>query len=46
MWLTVTKESGIASGSELEWLIGESGELRAIFFASVTTARLNRRGTP
>jgi four helix bundle protein len=44
MWLTVTKESGIASGSELDWLIGESSELRAILFASVNTARLNQRG--
>ena len=42
-WLEVLKDSGLASGAEVEWLSGESGELRAILFASVTTARLNRR---
>ena len=42
-WLGVLKESGLASGAELEWLLDESAELRAILFASVTTARLNQR---
>lgn len=44
-WLGVVKESGLARGGELEWLVGESGELRAILFASVTTARLNQRAS-
>ena len=42
-WLDVLKESGAASGSELEWLLQESRELRAIFVASATTARANHR---
>jgi four helix bundle protein len=45
MWLDVIKEGGITQGDELEWLIDESGELRAILFASVNTARLNQRAT-
>ena len=44
-WLGVVKESALASGAELEWLLRESGELRAILFSSVTTARLNQRAT-
>jgi four helix bundle protein len=43
MWLAVIKESALSEGDELNWLIGESGELRAILFASVRTARLNLR---
>ena len=42
-WLSVIGESGITSGAELDWLLKESGELRAIFSASLTTARLNYR---
>jgi four helix bundle protein len=42
-WLDVLKESGVASGSEFEWLLRESRELRAIFVASATTARANHR---
>jgi four helix bundle protein len=41
-WLLMVKNSGLASGSELDWLIGESGELRAIYVASYGTARRNR----
>ena len=45
-WLELMKDSGLASGQELEWLIDESRQLRAIFVRSVTTARSNhqRRG--
>ena len=42
-WLSVAKESDLASGSEFDWLLRESSELRAILFASLTTARLNQR---
>jgi four helix bundle protein len=40
-WLSRIQEGGIAAGNELEWLVGESRELRAILSASVTTARRN-----
>jgi len=40
-WLAVLKKSELASGSELDWLLRESGELRAIFSKSLTTARAN-----
>jgi four helix bundle protein len=40
-WLDVLKDGGLASGAELTWLRGEAAELRAIFFASVDTARTN-----
>ena len=40
-WLSVIREAGLASGTELDWLLREAGELRAIFSASLTTARLN-----
>ena len=43
-WLTVLRDSALAAGKELEWLIAESGELRAIFSASLSTARRNHRG--
>jgi four helix bundle protein len=43
-WLTVIKDAGVATGAELEWLLDESGQLRAIFFRSLTTARRNHRG--
>jgi len=42
-WLTVLRDGGLAEGEELEWLIAESGELRAIFSASLSTARRNHR---
>ena len=42
-WLTVARESGVASGTELDWLTRESSELRAIFCAALRTARLNHR---
>jgi len=42
-WLAVLTKSGLASGAELDWLLHESGELRAIFAKSLTTARLNHR---
>ena len=40
--MTKTKDSGIACGAELEWLLDESRQLRAIFGASLKTARRNR----
>ena len=40
-WLAVLKKSKLVSGSELDWLLQESGELRAIFSKSLTTAREN-----
>jgi four helix bundle protein len=42
-WLEVLRESELANGPELDWLIDESRELRAIFVRSVTTARANRQ---
>jgi cobalamin biosynthesis Co2+ chelatase CbiK len=42
-WLDVLRESGVGSGPEFEWLLGESRELRAIFVASAKTARANHR---
>jgi four helix bundle protein len=41
-WLSAIRGTGIASGAELEWLLEESRQLRAIFAASVATARRNR----
>jgi len=41
-WLTVIAGIELASGAELAWLLQESGELRAIFSKSVSTARANR----
>ena len=38
-WLSVLKKGDLASGDELEWLLGEGGELRAIFGKSLATAR-------
>jgi len=40
-WLEMLKESGSAAGTELDWLIGESRELRAIFVQALKTARMN-----
>jgi four helix bundle protein len=42
-WLFVIRASELSAGPELEWLIRESGELRAIFSASLKTARFNHR---
>jgi len=39
-WLGILRDSGVASGPELTWLARESSELRAIFWASLRTARL------
>jgi four helix bundle protein len=40
-WLDVIKESALADGEELEWLMDESRQLCAIFYASIKTARAN-----
>ena len=40
-WLELLKQADGASGAELDWLLNESRELRAIFVQSVKTARLN-----
>ena len=40
-WLDVIYESRLSAGPELEWLRSESRELRAIFVASLSTARKN-----
>ena len=40
-WLDVIHESRLSTGPELEWLRSESRELRAIFVASLFTARKN-----
>jgi hypothetical protein len=42
-WLEMLKEVGLADAPELDWLLAESRELRAIFVRSVTTARANQR---
>lgn len=42
-WLTLLRKSGISTGSELEYLLGESGELAAIFTTSHKTAMENLR---
>jgi four helix bundle protein len=41
-WLRLTREAKLYSGPELDWLIREGAELRAIFVASLKTARRNR----
>jgi four helix bundle protein len=43
-WLSVTRDSGTANGQELDWLLDEGAQLRAIFSASLATARRNHRG--
>ena len=40
-WLSVLRDSELASGPELASLIDESGQIRAIFVRSLTTARAN-----
>jgi hypothetical protein len=42
-WLITIRQSGLAGGSELEWLVKEAGELRAIFSAALATARRNAK---
>ena len=42
-WLEMLKRSGLSAGPELDWLLGESRELRAIFVQAVVTARLNNK---
>ena len=42
-WLSMIRDSELASGPELDWLLRESGQLRAIFSKSLTTARRNYR---
>ena len=42
-WLVMLKEAGLTSGAELDWLLAESRELRAIFVKAVKTARANHR---
>jgi four helix bundle protein len=42
-WLCVIRETKIGSGPELDWLLQESRELRAILAKSLTTARANHR---
>src|SRR5262249_7908478 len=40
-WLDVIKQTELASGAELNWLVGEAREVRAIFKTSLSTARWN-----
>jgi len=40
-WLDVMKQGDLASGAELEWLILEAAELRAILKKSLKTSRTN-----
>ena len=42
-WLDQLKSAGLATGEELDWLLDESRELRAIFVQAARTARLNDR---
>ena len=42
-WLCLIRDDQMASGPELDWLLQESIQLRAIFSKSLTTARLNYR---
>jgi len=42
-WLDMLKDAGLAAGQELEWLLNESREIRAIFVQSAATARANQR---
>jgi four helix bundle protein len=39
--LTEVKAAGIASGNELDWLVDESHQLRAIFSKALETAKRN-----
>ncbi|MEO8260306.1 MAG: four helix bundle protein [Acidobacteriota bacterium] len=42
-WLDQLKSAGLSGGPELDWLLDESRELRAIFVQAARTARLNNR---
>ncbi|HEX4348566.1 MAG TPA: four helix bundle protein [Vicinamibacterales bacterium] len=42
-WLGILRDSALASGPDFDWLLNESVELRAIFVASLRTARANHR---
>jgi four helix bundle protein len=42
-WLRLMTDSEVMSSPELNWLLQESIELRAIFSKSLTTARRNHR---
>ena len=44
-WLYQLKSAGLAAGEELDWLLAESRELRAIFVHAARTARLNDRAS-
>ena len=41
-WLTVIRESDLATGAGVDRLLAESRELRAIFTSALRTARLRR----
>lgn len=41
-WLELVRETQVATGSDLDHLITEARELRAIFFTALRTARRNR----
>jgi four helix bundle protein len=43
LWLTKTKDSGVAAGGKLDWLLDEAGQLRAIFSKALSTARRNHQ---
>ena len=45
-WCEALQKANLASGPELDWLLGEAGELRAIFSHSVMTARANNKHHP
>jgi four helix bundle protein len=44
-WLSMLRDSGLAGGSELDWLLDESRQLRAVFASPLTTARANQRSS-
>jgi four helix bundle protein len=43
-WLEIARDAGLSSGEELEWLLSEASQLRAIFSAALKTARRNHYG--
>ena len=43
-WLSLLHDGGLAAGPELDWLLDESRQVRAIFASSLTTARANQAG--
>jgi len=42
-WLETVRDQPLAAGPELDWLLGEAAELRAIFAQSLRTARRHHR---